>query len=646
MSDTGPTIGRAYSLLHVKALDASTRRLSGIATTPEPDRHGDVLEPLGVSFRNPLPLLLFHDTQKPVGFATFHAPTAAGIAFDAQIVSIAEPGPLKDRVDEAWQSVKAGLVSGVSIGFRPIDMDQRKAGGIHFRKSEVVELSLVTVPANAQATILTVKSLDQAAMGRSPLPGVAGASKARSAMTTAEQISSWSNLRAPKAARVATLMAASADSQETLDDAQSQEFETLEKEIRSIDTQLTRLRTVEELNMGSLTPVTGKGQAAGSGERGGQLPRITLKPNVPPGTSFVRAACALLVCKGNMHEAAEYARQRWDSSTPEVSLYLKAAVAPGNTTDPTWAGPLVNQTIANDFLELLRPATILGKISGMRQVPFNCKVPAQSAGGTYGWVGESKPKPVTKLAFTAETLGITKVAGIIVLTEELVRLSNPAAEALAKNDMIQGIARFLDQQFIDPAVAAVAGVNPASITNGAPTAVATASPLADLLGLMQHFATNGIPLSGVHIIMSEVNALAMSFRRNSDGSSLFPNVSVSGGTAEGITIVTSQAAGTNIIGLQPSYILYADDGGVTIDSSREASLQMDSAPTSPADATTVLVSLWQHNLVGLRAERFANWKRANVNAVKYLTGAAYPAPAGLDAGDTPPATQSTGRTRS
>ena len=47
----------------------------------------------------------------------------------------------------------------------------------------------------------------------------------------------------------------------------------------------------------------------------------------------------------------------------------------------------------------------------------------------------------------------------------------------------------------------------------------------------------------------------------------------------------------------------------TIDASQEASLQMDSAPASPADATTVYVSLWQTNTVGLRAERFVNWKR-------------------------------------
>ena len=33
----------------------------------------------------------------------------------------------------------------------------------------------------------------------------------------------------------------------------------------------------------------------------------------------------------------------------------KAAIAPGTTTDATWAGPLVNANIAKDFIELLRP---------------------------------------------------------------------------------------------------------------------------------------------------------------------------------------------------------------------------------------------------------------------------------------------------
>jgi hypothetical protein len=49
---------------------------------------------------------------------------------------------------------------------------------------------------------------------------------------------------------------------------------------------------------------------------------------------------------------------------------------------------------------------------------------------------------------------------------------------------------------------------------------------------------------------------------------------------------------------------------------------MDSAPTDTVDATTVYLSLWQRNLVGLKAERIITWKVARATAVTYITTAA------------------------
>jgi hypothetical protein len=93
---------------------------------------------------------------------------------------------------------------------------------------------------------------------------------------------------------------------------------------------------------------------------------------------------------------------------------------------------------------------------------------------------------------------------------------------------------------------------------------------------------------------------------------------VGGGSAMGgLQVITSQAAGSWVILVQPNAILYADDGGVSIDVSREASLQMDTALDNPPLATTLLTSLWQMNLVGLRAERFINWKKARAGCVQY-----------------------------
>lgn len=154
---------RAYSILEVKAVDEAKRVIRGIATTPSVDRVGDIIDPMGVKFANPLAFLWQHDHSQPIGSVKFDKPTKDGITFEAEIAKTDEPGTLKDRLDEAWQSIKMGLVRAVSIGFRPIEYSFMENGGIRFSESEVYELSAVTIPANADALISTVKSLDAAA---------------------------------------------------------------------------------------------------------------------------------------------------------------------------------------------------------------------------------------------------------------------------------------------------------------------------------------------------------------------------------------------------------------------------------------------------------------------------------------------------
>jgi hypothetical protein len=37
----------------------------------------------------------------------------------------------------------------------------------------------------------------------------------------------------------------------------------------------------------------------------------------------------------------------------------------------------------------------------------------------------------------------------------------------------------------------------------------------------------------------------------------------------------------------------------------------------------VLVSLWQHNMVGIRAERYINWGKRRAGAVQFIDSANY-----------------------
>lgn len=154
-------MNRAYSLLNIKSIQEDQRVIEGIASTPMPDRCGDIVNPLGAKFKLPLPLLWQHDSTQPIGEVEFAKPSKDGIPYRARIAQLDEAGTLKDRLDEAWQSIKLGLVRAVSIGFNPLKYAFLSEGGIEFDEWEWLELSAVTIPANADAIISTIKAFDR-----------------------------------------------------------------------------------------------------------------------------------------------------------------------------------------------------------------------------------------------------------------------------------------------------------------------------------------------------------------------------------------------------------------------------------------------------------------------------------------------------
>jgi HK97 family phage major capsid protein len=653
---------RAWSVLSIKAIDAEQRIVEGIASTPSPDRGGDVMEPKGAQFTLPMPFLWFHNQKDPIG-EVFEADVRPnGIYIKARVSKVTTPGRLKTLVDEAWASFTATppLVRGLSIGWSAIDAAPIPGTKFtRFMKWAWGELSAVTVPMNTDATILSVKSIDLAASGLHA-PGDSGtstshehrtddlatklavakamswsvvrATKGARAMTIPEQIIQFENKRAAEAAARDGLMAKAAETGDSLDEEQGRDYEDADRKVKAIDVHLARLRDLEKSNLAAATPITNVTDQAKASELRGGNPVITVRPNVPKGTSFTRMCMALAAGKGDSYQTLQYAKQ-WKDSTPEVEQMVehmwrsKAAVAAGTTTDATWAGPLVVTQPLNEFLEMLRPRTLLGRIPGLKQVPFNVSVPTQTTGGTYGWVGQNKPKPVTKADYATVTVPFAKAAGIIVLSEELVMLSTPSAENLVREEMIAGMGTFLDQQFNDPAVTAVANVNPAAITVGASTAAASgvtaAAAKADIAASIAVFTAANVPLADSVWLMNDSNAFGLSVSLNALGQPLFPGMTAQGGTLFGMPVVVSNNVSTRVILLHAPSILFADEGGVRIDVSREASVQMDSAPTDTVDATTVYVSLWQRNLVGLKAERFITWIRARTAAVRYITSAAY-----------------------
>ena len=70
-------------------------------------------------------------------------------------------------------------------------------------------------------------------------------------------------------------------------------------------------------------------------------------------------------------------------------------------------------------------------------------------------------------AYDAVSQEAYKASVIVVLSNELLQLGNPAAERTVRETMVAGVAAFLDAQFLTNTVTLVANTRPAAITNGA-----------------------------------------------------------------------------------------------------------------------------------------------------------------------------------
>jgi HK97 family phage major capsid protein/HK97 family phage prohead protease len=643
---------KMYSTLEIKSIDEDQRIIEGIASTPSTDRMEDVVESKGAKFRLPLPFLMGHNSDDSIGHVIAATVTNDGIRIKAQIAK----DPLLPELDKAWAKIKKGLVRGLSIGFNALEDPEPIKGtfGRRFKSWEWLELSAVVIPANQDASILSIKSADEAVLAvpgdkalpvsiLKPSPGASGKPVIpRNRMKTIKQrISDFQAERMHKAARVKELMSKE-DGGLTLDAEESNEFDTLDAEIKQIDTHLKRLERAEELNRESAQPVVEqKGEVITQAAPVPALSGLRVKSNLEPGVRFARWAQAQI--RGNFHPervlAAIQADQVWMRSTPELALVAKTAIPAADTTTTGWASELVYaENLASEFIEFLRPMTLIGRIPGFSRVPFNIRAGGMSAGLTGYWVQEGNAIPVSKGTTTSVTLGITKAAGIASITKELARLSTPSAELMIRNDLAKAIQVLLDDSFINPNNGGIPNAKPASILYGVtpvtPSAATYAGLRADIQTLMETAFDANLGTAGSVWIMSMSAALKLSMMVNALDQRVNPDLTPNGGTFQGYPVIVSQIAQISgspqfndiIVFLHPGEIFLADDGGVTLESSDQVSLQLLDNPTNlstGATAPTSVVSMFQTESIAIKAVRFINWGKKRTTAAQWIQAAAY-----------------------
>lgn len=620
-----------HRLLRVAALEFRAAPDAGAAdsfraciTDETVDRYGDVIlaEGLDVSAYRRNPVVLFgHKGDQPIGRATRVWRDGARWLADFTLAGT-------DKAREVAQLIQDKVLGAVSVGFLPTDAPRVRKDddgawlGYVFPKTELLEFSVVSVPANPAALIQrAIADPEQAAPGREPparprQPGLR-------AMPIGSDIARLKKAHETAVAAAETLYNLADSEGRPLAEEERKTYDGHLSEAERLAAQVADAERLEKAILGRAKPVEGTGGPAAPGLI---LPRQGVV-KVDKGITFARYAMAIAGSKGNLMQAVELAKQ-WRSSTPEVEAILRAATTAATTTDPTWAGALVPlaQNMGGELIELLMPAAIVGRLN-LRRVPFNVRIPRVTGGATANWVGEGKAKPVSKGAFDTVSLGFNKLAVISVLTEELIRFSDPSAEAAVRDLLVASITKAMDSTFIGSA-AAVAGVSPPGILNGVTPTASTGGTIAaitaDVMAILAKFIAAEIPINSIASVMNSFTRLMLSSMRTVSDTPAFPEMAQ--GLFFGTRIVDSNlvtvtpggggvAPKSDIIFVSEPNVLLAQDPAMRVDVSREATIEMS---TDPETETGTMVSMFQSNMIALLVEQFVTWTPARPAAVQLL----------------------------
>ena len=131
-----------------------------VASTASPDRYGDVVDQKGWDLsaynRNPVVLFNHNPSQMPIGKGKAYVE-------NDQLMLEVEFDQKDDMAKTIEQKVRDGYINAVSVGFQPSktiarsrlpsDHPYHGKSGSYFQASELLEVSIVTIPANNEATL-------------------------------------------------------------------------------------------------------------------------------------------------------------------------------------------------------------------------------------------------------------------------------------------------------------------------------------------------------------------------------------------------------------------------------------------------------------------------------------------------------------
>jgi HK97 family phage major capsid protein len=190
----------------------------------------------------------------------------------------------------------------------------------------------------------------------------------------------------------------------------------------------------------------------------------------------------------------------WTDAAHEREVLFDHKVRDMGTTPDSAGGYLVPAQAIPELIEMFKAEAVVSRagatwLTDLKGSPVT--IPKQTAGATAYWVSEGSAITASDLTFGQVSLTPKKVAAMVKLSNELLSLSLPQAEAVVRQDLVQQLSLAVD-------LAALRG----SGANGQPLGVANTSSINTVA-----LGTNGSYLSNLDLFfdmvakLEEANAL-------------------------------------------------------------------------------------------------------------------------------------------
>jgi HK97 family phage major capsid protein/HK97 family phage prohead protease len=618
------------------------------------DRMGDIIEVDGWLLDNfrKNPIALFgHNPSFPIGKWS-----EVGVRGNQLIGRLQLMDPVSDRMREVHAAVDAGVLRAVSVGFHPTPgkyepIEGSKVGGLRFSEQELVECSLVSVPANPNALALA-KALGISPQGQRLIFGVPADGDQELRRRGFHGVSASQVPRKPQAMnqlsdRIQTAQAELVGLQDQLTATEDlTQTADLTQRIEEIKDQISIYSRAERALGSESEAITVPASRTTVLPPGSTLPAAgpktwaMPKKQEEPGYLFIRhcvvRALAHITKKPEDQILAEHYGDRGDFEVTKTvhDWYKRAATAPATTTTTGWAAELA-QIQYGEFFDILMPEGIYRPLAakGFRATLgryATLSMPTRSATPTVAgsFVGEGAPIPVRQAAFLPVTIGLKKMAIICSYTRELAEHSTPQIEGLLRKLISEDTEVAVDTTLIDNV--ASSAIRPAGLRNGVSGLTATAGGgFAALLGDIKQLVGVLSAANALRVpvwIMNPQQAISISLTINSGG--FFPfKAEIDSGMLQGYPVITS-----NTVPLGTVIILNADDFmSVTGDDPRfdvsdQATLHFeDTTPLqigtagSPPTVAAPVRSLFQTDSLALRMILPMNWAMRRTGVVAWLS---------------------------